>query len=460
MNRSKKYLEYSETIADSLSFLQNAQKEKQQLEKKLQEYLLLTNSNKNILLKFPALIKEIQSALTIKQFNWETAQRKIDELKKALEKLTYAYELLNDMEEIQDPILKEKLAVDLNKNKFIDSANKLLFQSIDTLHFEMQNFEQLFKKISLLLKTEKQKCEKVKSLIGQDLPLLTQFPIIELEIRKISEGEIKGSIGPDYIISNYSSVRDNLSKLNEFSKYFSRLSGDYLKILSGNDLQIFQTSKKNLSLSSLSPEFMKINAKATAFKNQMIKLDTLRNQLNNLRKELNEKIEHLSPNHQNYVREEMIKIQQFLFENLGFEFEKSEQKINTIKEVLKKEFKTNDQKATDVLYIRQSIAKYEHNIWQEDFTLLFERLNEFAAGKPGFAKDDFSNTIQKLIKQRNEMLELAKAEFELFFAKNRDYKNRFEKIANTKSSKKELEILVSEMSSFKPLKNIFYKFLK
>jgi len=460
MNRSKKYLEYSETIADSLSFLQNAQKEKEQLEKMLHEYSLLVNSNKNILLKFPALIKEIQNSLTIKQFNSETAQGKIHELKKAIVKLTYAYELLSDMEEIKDPILKERLAVELNKNQFINSANKLLFKSIDTLHFEMQNFEQLFKKISLQLNTERQKCEKVKSLIGQDRPLLTQFPIIELEIRKISEGEIKGSFGADYIINNYSSVRDNLNKLNEFSKYFFRLSGDYMKILNGNDLQIFQTSKTTLSLGSLSPEFMKISAKATAFKNKMIKLDTLRNQLNNLRKELNEKIEHLTPNHQNYVRAEMIKIQQYLFENLGFEFEKSEQKISTIKELLKKEFKTNDQRATDLLYIRQSIAKYEHNIWQEDLTLLYESLNDFASGKTGWTKEEFNITIQKYIKQRNETLELTKTEFELFFSKNRDYKNRFEKIANTKSSNKELDILVNEMSSFKPLKNLFYKFMK
>lgn len=460
MNRSHKYLEDCQIIADSLLFLQNAKVEKEQLEKNLNVYVQIISSNKGILLKFPSVIKEMQSALTIQQFNAETAQRKIDELNNMLVKLTYMHDLLNDIDQINNPVLEEKTSLHVYKPKFNNEASNLVFRSVDTLLYEMQQFEQLFKKAYSQLNDEKQKREKVRSLMGQDLPLITQFPVIESELRKIVEGEMKGTIGADYVITNYLSIRDNMGKLNEFSKYFSKLSRDYMLILGGYDLQVFQTVKSNLSLSNLSGEFMKINSKATEYKNKMIKLDTLRNQVNNLRKEINEKFGALSANHQTYVRDEMAKIQELLFDKIGSEFEKSDAKINTIREVLKKEFKSNDQRATDTLYIRQSISRYENNIWQEDLTLLFEELNSFVTGKSTWTKDEFSNATQKFIKQKNEVLELVKTEFDLFFSKNRDYKNKFEKIANTKSSKKELEMLINEMSSFKPLKNIFYKFIK
>ena len=75
-------------------------------------------------------------------------------------------------------------------------------------------------------------------------------------------------------------------------------------ILSGYDLQIFQTAKNDLSLSNLSSEFVKLNSRATECKNKMIKLDTLRSQVNNLRKEINEKIDELSTSHQTYVKDE------------------------------------------------------------------------------------------------------------------------------------------------------------
>ena len=460
MNRSKTYLEYSQIIADSLLFLQNAKKEKAQLEQNLKDYLHLINSNKAVFYKFPSLIKEMQSALTINQFNTETSKIKTEELQKVLIKLTYMHDMLNDIEEIKNPVLEEKVSLPVTKAKFSNAANTLLFRSVDTLHFEMQHFEQLFKKALLQLNDDKQKRERVRSLMGQDMPLLSQFPVIETELRRIVEGETKGSIGPDYIISNYLSIRDNLSKLNEFGRYFSKLPNDYLIILSGCDLQTFHTSKNVLSLNNLSGEFLKINSKAIEYKNKMIKLDTLRNQVNSLRKEINEKIGDLSLNHQNYIRDEMTKVQELLFDKIGREYEKADAKINTIRELLKKEFKSNDQKATDALYIRQSIARHENNIWQEDFSLLYESLNDFANGKLCWNKDDFTTAIQKFIKQRNEDLELTKTEFELFFEKNRDYKNKFEKIANTKSSKMELEGLINEMSSFKPLKNLFYKFIK
>lgn len=460
MNRSRKYIDDSKLIADSLLFLQNAKVEKKQLEMRLNYYLQLINSNTNVFLKFPSFTKEIQSGLKIQQFNAETAQQKIDELEAVLIKLTYMHDILNDIEEIRNPALEEKISLTTIKTRFITSANTLSFRSVDTLHYEMQNFEKLFKKTISQLNDEKQKREKVRSLMGQDLPVISQFPVIETELRKITEGEMKGSIGADYVITNYPSIRDHLNKLNEFSKYFSKLSRDYLLILSGHDLQVFQAVQNNLSLSNLPGEFIKLNAKATEYKNKMIKLDTLRNQLNALRKEVNEKTGELSVSHQAYVRDEMTKIQELLVDKPGSEFERADAKINAIREILKKEFRSNDQRATDTLYIRQSIGKYENNIWQEDLTSLFEALNDFANGKPGWTKDDFGVAVQKFIKQRNEALGSVKDEFELFFSKNRDYKNRFEKIANTKSSKKELEILINEMSSFKPLKNIFYKFIK
>lgn len=460
MNRSRKYIEDSKLIAESLLFLQNAKAEKEQLERKLSSYLQLINENKGIFLKFPSLTKEIQSELSIQRFNAETAKRKIDELESTLVKLTYMHDVLNDIEEIRNPVLEEKISLNGTKTRFINSANGLLFRSVDTLHYEMQNFEKLFKKTVSQLNDEKQKREKVRSLMGQDLMMITQFPVIEAELKKIAEGEMKGSIGVDYVITNYPSIRDSLNKLNEFSKYFSKLSRDYILILENSDIQVFQAIKSNLTLSTLSSEFLKLNSRATEFKNRMIQLDTLRNQVSSLKKEINEKAGDLALNHQTYVREEMMKIQELLFDKPGKEFEKAGAKINTIRELLKKEFRSNDQRATDTLYIRQAIAKYENNIWQEDLIVLFEALNDFANNKPGWTKDEFSIAVQKFIKQRNEALELVKTEFELFFSKNRDYKNRFEKIANTKGSKKELETLLNEMNSFKPLKNIFYKFIK
>ncbi len=63
MNRSRKYIEDSKLIAESLLFLQNAKAEKEQLERKLSSYLQLINENKGIFLKFPSLTKEIQSEL-------------------------------------------------------------------------------------------------------------------------------------------------------------------------------------------------------------------------------------------------------------------------------------------------------------------------------------------------------------------------------------------------------------
>lgn len=460
MNRSGKYIEYSREIADSLRFLQNAKDEKEQLKIKLNEYVQLINISNSVFLKFPALILEIQSGLTIQQFNTDTAPAKVEGLKKTLVKLTYMHDMLDEIGQINNPVLEEKVSLNTYKTKFNNGVNNLVFRTVDTLHFEMQQFEQIFKKALVQLNDDKQKREKLRSLMGQDLPVITQFSIIEIEIRKMIEGETKGGIGADYVITHYPSIRDSLNKINEFSKYFSVLSRDYMLVLSGSDLQIFQNTKKTISLQTLSGEFLKLNAKATEYKNKIIKLDTLRNGVNNLQKEVNEKIADLSPNHQIYVREEMMKARGLLFDQLSTEFEKAETKINAIREVLKKEFKSNDQKATEALYIRQTISRYENSIWQEDLTLLFEELNAFVNGSSAWTKDEFSNATQKFIRQKNEAMETVKSEFSLFFEKKRVLKNRFEKIENTKSSKKELEALLNEMSSFKPLKNIFYKFIK
>lgn len=460
MNRSNKYLQCSQLIAESLIFLEQAKSEKEALEKSVKAYAALISTNWGVFSKFSSLTDELKSAFTIGQFNTETAHTKIDQLNNMLVKLTYMHDLLQDMEQIKDPVLQQKVSLQVYKSKFINAASNLVSRSVDILYFEMQQFAQLFKKANDQLGSEKQKRERVRSLMGQDLPLLAQFPVVETELRKIVEGEVIGSIGTDYVINNYISIRDNLNKINEFNTYFSRLSRDYLLILSGYDLQIFQMVQKAIALNGLSGEFLKLSSKATEYKNKMIKLDTLRNLVTGLHKEINEKISQLSSNHQSYVQEEMAKIKELLVEKPGPLFEQAEPKINTIREVLKKEFRSNDQRATDALYIRQSIGKYENQIWQEDLTLLFEELNNFVAGKSVWNKDEFGTAMQKFTRQKNEMIETVKTEFELYFSKNRDYKNRFEKIANTKSMRKDLEDLVGEMGSFKPLKNIFYKFIK
>lgn len=106
------------------------------------------------------------------------------------------------------------------KQKFLNAADKLVFRSVDTLHFEMQKFEELFRKVNTQLNAEKQKQEKVRSLIHQDMPLLTVFPEIEKALKGIADGETVNGMGTDYVITNYRSIRDSLLKLNEFSKYF------------------------------------------------------------------------------------------------------------------------------------------------------------------------------------------------------------------------------------------------
>lgn len=460
MNRNNTYLQHSQRIAESLIFLEQAKSEKEALEKIVKAYVAIINTNLGVFSKFPLLTGELKSGFTIGQFNTHTANAKIDQLNNMLIKLAYMHDLLQDMEQIKDPVLQQKVSLQVYKPKFINAASNLLSRSVDTLYFEMQQFAQLFKKANDQMGSEKQKRERVRSLMGQDLPLLVQFPVIETEFKKIVEGEVVGSIGADYVINNYKSIRDNLHKIGEFNTYFSRLSKDYLLILGGCDLQIFQTVQKAISLNILSGEFLKLNAKATEYKQKMIKLDTLRNLATGLYKEINEKISQLSSNHQTYVQDEMAKVKELLVEKPGPIFEQAEPKINTIREVLKKEFRSNDQRATDALYIRQSIAKYENQIWQEDLTLLFEELNNFVEGKSTWNKDEFGTAMQKFIRQKNEMVEVVKSEFELYFSKNRDYKNKFEKITNTKSLRKDLENLVGEMGSFKPLKNIFYKFIK
>ena len=460
MNRSYKYLEYIQSITDSLRFLQSAKAEKKQLEQRLHEYLKLINSNSEIFATFPSLTVELQSELTIEHFNYQTSQGKIDGLKEMLVKLSYMHYLLKDLEQIKDPILSQKISLREHKEKFRGGADRLVARSVNTLHHEMKNFESLFKTVVSKLNDAEQKRDKLKSLAGQDLPLISQFPVIANEIQSLHEGEASGTLTPEHVIANYASIRDSLNKINESSKYFSRLSKDYLAILSDCDLKVFDSIKKTVSLSNLSMEFAKINSKTTEYKNRMLRLDTLRNQAAQLRKEVNEKVGQLSAHHQTYVRNEMAEIQNLLFDKPENTFEKAGAKINMVRELLKKEFRSNDQRGTDALYIRQYIGRYESNIWQEDLAKFYEELNLFVNGSSKWTKDDFTNSVQNLIKEKNQVLEITRKEFDLFFSKNREYKNRFEKIENTKSAKKELEDLVREMGSFKPLKNIFYKFIK
>ncbi|MBK9381246.1 MAG: hypothetical protein IPN39_07945 [Chitinophagaceae bacterium] len=460
MNRSRKYLDSTQQFADSLLFLKNAKEEKAMLEKELEEYVKEINSNQQVYSNFPSLVKEIQESLVIQEFNAGTVKEKTDQLYKAQMNLQYISVLLNDLDKINTPVLREKLSLTEYKQKFLNAADKLVFRSVDTLHFEMQKFEELFRKVNTQLNAEKQKQEKVRSLIHQDMPLLTVFPEIEKALKGIADGETVNGMGTDYVITNYRSIRDSLLKLNEFSKYFSVLSKDYLQVLSGQDLQLFQSIKPVLSLSMLLSEGLRLSSLAAELKNRIIRLDTLRNQFVLLRREVNEKIGEVSPNHQKYIREEISGIQALLNENPGREFEKADQKIRTIRELLKKQFVANDQRASEAMYIRQMISRYETNIWQEDLTRLFEELNEYINGGSFKNKETFTDQIQSCIKEKNEFIEMVRSEYDVYFQKNRDYKNRFERIINTKCEKQELKQLINDMGSFKPLKNIFYKYIK
>ena len=290
MNRSRKYLDSTQQFADSLLFLKNAKEEKAMLEKELEEYVKEINSNQQVYSNFPSLVKEIQESLVIQEFNAGTVKEKTDQLYKAQMNLQYISVLLNDLDKINTPVLREKLSLTEYKQKFLNAADKLVFRSVDTLHFEMQKFEELFRKVNTQLNAEKQKQEKVRSLIHQDMPLLTVFPEIEKALKGIADGETVNGMGTDYVITNYRSIRDSLLKLNEFSKYFSVLSKDYLQVLSGQDLQLFQSIKPVLSLSMLLSEGLRLSSLAAELKNRIIRLDTLRNQFVLLRREVNEKI--------------------------------------------------------------------------------------------------------------------------------------------------------------------------
>ena len=87
MNRSKKYLEYCRLIADSLLFLKNAKEEQKHLLKYLEEFKILIQSNESVFKKFPALVRELQDTLNIREFNTETAEKKTEDLKNSMVKL-------------------------------------------------------------------------------------------------------------------------------------------------------------------------------------------------------------------------------------------------------------------------------------------------------------------------------------------------------------------------------------
>lgn len=460
MTRSHKYIDYCKSIADSLLFLENSNAEKLALQKDLDEYLNIVTLNKEVLNSFPLLLNEIRASLNLKAFNTQTSAARISELRSVIPKLEYIHQVLKDMEMVKDEKLSAKVSLNSFKEKFIQSAGKVTFRSAETLRFEVQNFEQLFKKHAAQLNDERNKCGKVRSLLNQDRLLIAEFPVIENELSTIASGNITGTAGPDYVITNYPAIRGNLTKISEFSKYFSKLSADYASILEGYDLQVFGTSKSKVSVSHIAGEFLRLNTLATELKNRMIKLDTLRNSVNNLRREVNGKFDEISPNHQSYVRQQMAEINELLFDKPGRHFEKAEPKINTVREILKKQFVSNDQRAGESLLIRQMISKYENEMWQEDATALFEDLNKFANGSSHSTKEEFFNRIQQCVRDKNEIIATARKEFELFFSKNRDYKNRFEKIANTKCPKQELQNLLKAMNSFRPLKEVFYRFIK
>ena len=295
-------MEYCRSIADSLLFLKNAKEEQKHLLKSLEEFKVLINSNEPVFKFFPAFFRELQGTFNIREFNAETAEKKTEDLKVSMVKLSYISEMLGDIQQIKNPALETKLTLGNYKQKFNADAEKLVARSIDTLHIELQKFEGFYRKTVEQLNTENQKRDKVRSLLGQDLPLISQFPLVKQELESIANGESKGIIGADYILANYISIKENIKKLNEFSVYFLRLSKDYLQILAGTDLEVFQHVKNQLTLGNLSAEFVRLNSNATICKNKMISLDTLRNHLNGLRTEINAKINDLSPKRHRWRR--------------------------------------------------------------------------------------------------------------------------------------------------------------
>ena len=460
MTRSHKYIEYCRSIADSLLFLENSNAEKLSLQKDLDEYLHIVELNKEALSRFPLLQNEIKTLLSLQFFNPTTSSTRISELRSITPKLEYIHQVLKDMELVKDENLSRRVSLSSFKEKFTRSAGQVTLRSVETLRFEVETFELLFKKHAVQLAEERNKCDKVKSLLNQDRPLIAQFPVIGNELSSIASGQISGVASPDHIITNYTAIRGYLTKISEFAKYFSRLPTDYIKVLEGYDLHVFDISQSKVSIAHISGEFLRLNSLAMEMKNRIIKLDTLRTSVNNLRREVNERFDEISPNHQNYVREQMAEIREMLFDKPGKYFEKAEPKINTVREILRRQFISNDQKAGESLHIRQMISKYENEIWQEDSAMLFEELNKFANGSSNWTKEDFLNRIEQCVRDKNEGIANVRNKFSLFFSKNRDYKNRIEKIANTKSSEEEMKKLINEMDSFKPFKNLFYKFLK
>lgn len=460
MNREAIYTDITSEIASGIKFMNNANSDCATLLSQIDKYAGLLKQQEDVLNWFPSYRAEIAGGLSLAVFNIDSAAARIEEFNSALPKLAYISDILSDLKEMNDPGFEAKLNVSAYKNKFQSSAEKLVFRSIDTLHFEMKQFEEKFRSAAIALNNEAQKRQKVKTLMMQDSPLFVQFPKVKAEMDQIISGTNTSAMGADYVIANYVAIKGNLSKLNELSTYFTRLSRDYLAILNPQDLQLFPAVKTAVTLSSLSGEFIRLNAKGTECKNRMLKLDTLRTGLSTLRRDVSAKIGDLQPNHQQYVQTEVNAIEQLLGVNVTRDFERAEQKLNTVREILKKEFKTKDDRVSLSFTIRQTISRFENNMFEEDTQFVRAELEKYANGASSWRKEDFDEAIQSFIRGKNETIADVRNEFELYLSKNRDYKNKLEKIANTKSSKVELEALLKEMGSFKLIKTGFYKFLK
>src|SRR5688572_6652855 len=140
MIRNNKHIDYVNLIRESMLFLQNVKEEKTQMQNNIKVYEQIINSNGKVFSKFPALIDEINSNFNIEHFTVANSSNIIETMKSILVKLTYISDIIDDIEEVRNSALETKINLNSYKSAFKNSANRLVFRSIDTLHFEMQNF--------------------------------------------------------------------------------------------------------------------------------------------------------------------------------------------------------------------------------------------------------------------------------------------------------------------------------
>jgi len=381
----------------------------------------------------------------------------VDLMEKISLKVCYINDMLEDISEIQDALLIDRLNLFVNKEKFWISATKLSIRNIDTLHFEMNKFEDAFRRVNSELQVEYQRRQKLQFLIKQESALIALFPLLLEDLNELLNNKAFDIKVPS-VIAEFPAMILKLKNLNEISTYFKRISEDYQKVVNMQDVNEFINIKTNININSLTNVFLKITPRSAANKNKMLKLDKLRNDLERLNKEIPEKIKQISEANQEYVKKEMAESRSLLHSELSASFEKVEPKLFAVQELLKKGLRGKEERASEALKLRQTILRYETIIWAEYSTQLFEEMNAFVNGTNTWRLDDFDIALQRFVKEKNEAIKAAKNEFSPLLEKNRDYKNELERLIHTKSSYSDFEILCKKMGGFRFFKMVFYKF--